>query len=952
MVLFPLPTLAQIVPDATLPNPSRVSVEGARTRIDGGTTLGTNLFHSFEAFSIPANAEAVFENTPNIDNIISRVTGGEISRIDGLLQTQGTANFYFLNPNGIVFGENARLDVGGSFFASTAERLIFENGAEFSAANPAMEPLLTVSVPVGVQMGQIPGDVRVEGSGHHLLLDWETSALLRDDRPLGLQVPEGEMLSFVGGNIQLDGGNLTAFDGTVELAAVSGTAVNFGQLSAVDVAAASGLGSVTLSNAASIDVSGENGGAVAVLGARLAITEGSIVLSDTFGDGVGRPLMLRTTELVEVVGATPDSLADSWVVSGIFRNASPEATGTVGSIVIETGRLSLREGGSILSYTSGAGNAGNIEVRAREIEAIATTPDLFLPSRLSSRTDSSGNGGQITLEGDRLSVRHGAIISSETTAEGNGGSISIRTRDLEVVGTSPDLLPSSIFANVDTSGQGGTVDIEARDRLVIRNGAVISTLTVGSGDAGSVVVRGANVEVSGTSPDDFPSSISAEASLFSEGNGGDVTLEVDRLTISHGGSVSTQTAGSGNGGNLVVRGRDIEIFGTSRDEASISGLGADVFPGATGNGGTVLVEADRIRLYDWGTISSATFGEGNGGTVTVRANEIDLSGSDSEMGILTVIAADSPELDAVSRESLREFYGLEIAGGTGDAGTVNIRAETVRIREGAAILVESYLEGEAGNLEMKVDRLFLDGGLLSADSVMGDRANILLETGTLQLRRGSRITTNARNSATGGNIHIETDTLAALENSDITANSTNNFGGRVEIQTQGLFGIASRNALTSDSDITATSDLGIGFSGVVSLQQPDVNSTNQFLRLPEEPVDISGWILDPCSPLDAGSSFIVSGRGGLPENPLEVAIPPSLWRDLRPIPNAETSPAEASEAGNSYVSDISEFSLASREPLPWLEASGWRRTETGAIELVSPVPATDSFVTPQSCTSR
>ncbi|WP_017660809.1 filamentous hemagglutinin N-terminal domain-containing protein [Baaleninema simplex] len=204
LVLFPSAVLAQIVPDATLPNPSQVSVEGVRTTIDGGTISGTHLFHSFEAFSIPTNTEAVFNTTAAIENIMTRVTGGEISYIDGLLEIQGTANFYILNPNGIVLGENARLDFDGSFFASTADRFVFDNGVEFRADNSASASLLTVNVPLGVQMGETPDNVRVEGSDRDLVFDRNRFQFLRDDRPSGLQVSAGETLSSIGGNVRID----------------------------------------------------------------------------------------------------------------------------------------------------------------------------------------------------------------------------------------------------------------------------------------------------------------------------------------------------------------------------------------------------------------------------------------------------------------------------------------------------------------------------------------------------------------------------------------------------------------------------------------------------------------------------------------------------------------------------------------------------------------------------
>jgi filamentous hemagglutinin family protein len=287
------PVLGQIVPDRSLPVNSAVSRNGRTLVINGGATAGGNLFHSFERFSVPTGTTAFFKNAVNIQNIITRVTGGAACNIDGGIKANGTANLFLLNPRGIIFGPNARLNIGGSFVASTAQ------GFRESRRE---------SVECRQSCSQTPADS--ERAGHRLSGDPETGAVEYSNRPAGLAVPVGRTLALVGGDITLEGGILRAPQGRIELDSAAGageislnpTGIGF----ALGVEGVPSLGNINLSKSALIDTSGSGGGEIQLQGGRIAKAGGSAVLSVTLGSKARGEIKVSANDCVELTGISAD----------------------------------------------------------------------------------------------------------------------------------------------------------------------------------------------------------------------------------------------------------------------------------------------------------------------------------------------------------------------------------------------------------------------------------------------------------------------------------------------------------------------------------------------------------------------------------------------------------------------------------------------------------------------
>jgi filamentous hemagglutinin family protein len=819
-----LPTQAQIVPDNSLGNENsvvtpNVNIRGINSdRIDGGAVRGGNLFHSFQEFNIDEGRGAYFSNPDNIVNILTRVTGGNISEILGTLGVLGNANLFLINPSGIVFGPNARLDVGGSFFATTADGILFD-GFEFAASNPEAPPLLTINMPLGLNIRENPGTIVNQAT----ITTLEDGSSLRNDAgflvPQGLNVPQNQTLALVGGDVLFNNGFAISPGSRIQLGGSSEPGI-------IQINPDNSLifpdniqrVNVELTNESQINVRADGGGDVNINARNVEISGGSILragIDDGLGssEAQGGDVNINARENVLITGAE----------SSIRNSIGIDAVGQSGNINITANSLRMNNGGLINTLIFGNGNSGNINIKAASVEVSGTSPDGESASGLIASVDEAGkgNGGNIYIETGQLRLTDGARIQSSTFGQGNAGSISIFATDFV------ELSSSDIFSTVGegTIGNSGTVEINTGN-LRLSGGSQIVTDTLGEGNAGNIAVKATSVELTGTSAEsEFPSGFFANVSEAGIGHGGNIYIETGQLRLTEGARIQSSTFGQGNSGS-------ISIFATDSLELADSGIFSNVGEIAVGDGGNIEISTSSLNAVN-GEIGLITFGNGNAGNVRIEAQQINLSDS--------IVAGETS--------------------GTGNIGNLTINTGTLVLRDSAGIRLDVNPEatGSTGNITVNASESVEIIGVSSSGVTSrintrtfgnGSAGSVIINTPRLAVRNGGKIFASSFNTGQAGDVIINASESVEVSGGspiqydldsvefiiepfinpeDITAISSDISTGsnRGEGRAGSVFITTNKLTIREGGEI-GTSTLGRGSSGLVQVKANEVEITGQL----------------------------------------------------------------------------------------------------------------------------
>lgn len=891
---------ADITADGTLG--TRINLSGADFDITGGTGVGSNLFHSFSVFDIHTGETATFQGSASVTRILSRVTGGSVSNIDGALRSAVSgADVYLINPSGVVFGPNAVLDVQGSFHVSTADYLVLGSDGRFDVAIPA-NSVLTAAAPsaFGFVSGT-PAAITFNGSY--------------------LQLPSGETLSVIGGDITLEDATLFATQGRIDIASVASVGEVIPSTSGLDVSGATSLGDIRITHSvandqrpvssifiiANVDVSNEAGGGEIYIRGGSFVADNGLVFSDTWtGDDGGKVDVAIQGDLV----LKNESRITADKLFGL---------GTGGDVLVSADNISLQSGGLISSRTIGAGGSGSITVTASDSVTISGASPVNDPrlsgnllSTIISSSEDQGSSGNVTVTASTIGISDEGSISSSASGQGNAGSIILNAERIALSNK------GEVSVSTLREGNAGSILVNADD-IDVSSGGVFTSSTFGAGQAGNIMLNATGtVTVSGSAMDaDSLDRSAIEANSFGASNGGsisvtatelvvadrgiiqanlvdrptlgqapsmagtqagNITIATDTMTLAGGGQVVSGTESEGRGGKVLanVTGRT-RISGGSVDGVQSSGLYSVAI--GVGDSGSVQLTTAQLQMDGLSTINTSTIGAGDAGQLLIYADSVDLVGgarissstsATGNGGQVIVNTTGAIFANGVGSDGFGSGFYSDVttpkdgqaSAASGNGGNINVTSASITLRDGATISASSDGTGNAGtiSLDSGFSLELYNRASITTEATRAGGGKINLVAQDLMYLVDSRITSSvADGSGNGGDINID-PTFVVLDNSQILANADAGNGGNIQITTQ--YFIAS-----SDSRVDASANTGV--DGAINISSPDTDLSGALADLPASFLNAAALLKQRCAASAGGvsSSFVIAGSGGVPASP-------------------------------------------------------------------------------------
>ena len=814
---------AQITPDQTLGAESSVVRSGVEVKgeiadlIEGGTARGENLFHSFLEFNIDTSERVYFSSPENIATILSRVTGSNVSNVNGLLGTVGNSDaaLILMNPNGIAFGEGATLDTQGAFTATTAASIQLGEAGLFSAIDPASDRLLSIDPSAFFfdELATASSGIQVEGVQI-------------------LQSGGGEALSLVGKDVTISSSGIDLPDSQVQIVAVGEAATaEIDENGEIALGEGVNRGSILIENNSFIDVRSPKGGNITLVADDVQFLDNSRLFAGVQSEPDQSPSTVaeEAANFIEIDATEPVRIAGdgTLVESSVARGANGSSEG----VFIRAGSIEIEDNARIASVTLSDGSAGDIV-----LEAIA---DVVIDSaNVTTSVGSASNrqGGNVVLSGENIAIREGSILGTFTNGKGAAGSVDITAADtVEVSGVENDSPIVVSIASEGNTGDSGDITISS-NRFKAVGDVLIGTNSLGTGTAGNISLLADQealfgAERSAAALGSLGSSTRDQASM----QGGNINIRSPRVEVLNGFQISTGAFGMTAAGNIRIEASDLlRIDGASSDPnlPVSSTVGSLANRGSMGRAGRIDIVAGTLEVTNGGIISSSTFGDGDAGIVS-----IDINGTAA--------------FDGFNRREPRAASGVRsVTLGSGQSGTIQLSATHLYVTNGAQLLAASAGRGDAGSVIVNVaETIRLDGVNSGTETNPSSIGSGILREGTgnggevkvsatnLEITNGGDIGADVSGQGKAGRVFVDVVETVRIDGvNPITGVSPSNIGSGIQPNAIGQGGnivVSAANIELSNGGQIDASVFGEGTAGNVTLRASDairIDGVNPFIR--------------------------------------------------------------------------------------------------------------------------
>jgi filamentous hemagglutinin family protein len=691
------PAIAQIIPDQSL-NTLVTDGNDSIVRVSGGSQAGKNLFHSFDQLNVNADQQLLFENSGSTQNIFSRVTGSSVSSLNGLISTLNPSNVYILNLNGIVFGESISLNIGGSFLASTASSIQFNDGINFTSVLGRGKQAISLSELQLIRFFGDSGSITLNGTGNQINVDPITRIGIGAGLSTnGIRVDLSQGIVLLGDGIQLDGGTVTAPSGTISLGSVKIGDISFSGFQAqptalTDYTKVDAFGDISLKDAALLDASGPFGGFINLNGGNLTLENSSYILIQNVQGPGGGLISLNFQDSITFMGvndrpALPSLISPLRNSSGIYSSS----VFSVGAdIDLKAKNLSLIDAGVVFNHVALGGVGGNTNVDVSDSILIKgdvlPVPNITFSS-IFVGSNGDGAAGNIRVRGSDISLQnHGTIQSAAASSVDSGSIIVTADNSLMLFGSSPvSKLGSTIESDSFRSGTAASISVKAKT-LQVFDGAIVGSAALASGDTGDVTI---DVADSIRLSESAIGTIATADSLSNQeqfglppipsGNVGNTRVRANNLVIENGSLLSASNEGLGQTGDLIIDVNQLQVR-----QADISSFAL------SDNGGNIVINSNFLQLNDSSTVSVNSLGSGDGGNIAVDSDFVILDNESSivansadarggNVSINTTGLFLSPDSQITASSSLGESF----------SGTIDITTPNLDLQRGSTVIDDS-----------------------------------------------------------------------------------------------------------------------------------------------------------------------------------------------------------------------------------------------------------------------